>query len=69
MSKRARTTIIVFLTVFLALCGITVLAFKLPYLTTKKTYGDTSASFTQQQDPQALEAVEALKEFHRENVE
>ena len=69
MSKRARTTIIVFLTVFLVLCGITVLAFKLPYLTTKKAYGDTSASFTQQQDPQALEAVEALKEFHRENVE
>ena len=39
MSKRARTTIIVFLTVFLVLCGITVLAFKLPYLTTKKAYG------------------------------
>ena len=58
MSKRARTTIIVFLTVFLVLCGITVLLFRLPYLASRFTYGGTSASFTEQQEPQPAQPVQ-----------
>ena len=72
MSKRARTTIIVFLTVFLVLCGITVLLFRLPYLASRFTYGGTSASFTEQQEPQpaqpvSTEPVEVEKELPKES--
>lgn len=67
MSKRVRTSLIVFLTIFLVLCGITVIVVKIPYWKSQQTYGSASSSFTEHLDPESLAAVEVGAKYHSLN--
>ena len=67
MSKRVRTTLIVFLTVFLVLSGVTVVVVKIPYWKSQRAYGDAASSFTEHLDPDSLEAMKVGAKYHSLN--